>query len=151
MSVDYVEGDLFDPNLGFDSIGHGVNCKGVMGGGIAVLFRRKYPLMYERYKRMCDERFLLPGQVMPYHLSTANFTIYNIASQYHPGSDAKISYLRAGLSYVDFHMKEKGIESLGLPQIGAGIGGLTFEDVSDTIEEVFQNSSRKITVVSLPS
>lgn len=148
MTVEYVTGDLFDPALEFDAIGHGVNCKGLMGSGIAVPFRNKYPIMYHKYKRMCDENFLRPGMVMVYSPSP-DFTIYNIASQYNPGPDAKIEFLAAGLRYVRFHMEYKNIRHLGLPRIGAGIGGLTFMDVSGTIETVFKGSVRKVTVVSL--
>ncbi len=147
--VEYKTGDLFDPAFGFDAVGHGVNCFGKMGAGIAVVFRRDHPVMYEAYKRMCDQRFLLPGQVMPWYED--DIVIYNIASQYRPGADASAKYLAVGLRYVLFHMDHNNIQHLGLPQIGAGIGGLTFQTVSDTIEEVFKDSSRKVTVVSLPS
>lgn len=149
MSVEYVTGDLFDETWGFDAIGHGVNCKGVMGSGIAPLFRNRWPIMYHRYKRICDEDYLLPGMVMPYLVASKGLYVYNIASQYNPGASAKLTYLKAGLDYVHFHMLEKDVKHLGLPRIGAGIGGLSYEDVRATVEEVFAKSSRKVTIVSL--
>jgi O-acetyl-ADP-ribose deacetylase (regulator of RNase III) len=150
MTVHHVTGDLFDPSWGFDAIAHGVNCKGLMGAGIAVKFRKDFRIMYERYKRMCDEGFLLPGMVMPYNPANADFRIYNIASQYLPGPDAKLSYLKAGLQYTLFHMQEQGVKTLGLPRIGAGIGGLTFNDVHATVLEVFANVPHiTATIVSL--
>lgn len=156
--VRMVEGDLFDPSWGFDAIGHGVNCKGLMGAGIAVAFKKRWPDMYERYRSMCEQKFLLPGQVMPYAVprgtwddgSRQQFWIYNIASQYHPGANAEYSYLYAGLQYVAFHMHEKGIVRLGLPWIGAGIGGLDKDSVLYVVSQVFDNSDLDVTIVSLP-
>lgn len=150
MSVNYVEGDLFDPAFGFDAIGHGVNCKGKMGSGIAVEFRKRWPLMYRNYYWLCrsDTGFFLPGQVYPWKAEDG-LTIYNIASQYLPGPDAKQEYLEVGLQYVHFHMLQKGLTNLGLPRIGAGIGGLTFQTVCDTVEFVFGKSDLNVTIVSL--
>lgn len=154
MTVHEVVGDLFDPAWNFEAIGHGVNCHGVMGSGIAVEFRTRHPEMYKRYKQMCDEVFLRPGMVYPWLDYTVRggepLWIYNIASQYRPGSDARLSYLRAGLEYVKFHMQEKGIERLGLPRIGAGIGGLKYEDVYEVVDDIFGGSlSLNVTIVSL--
>lgn len=151
MTVQEVTGDLFNPAWNFEAIGHGVNCKGVMGSGIAPLFKKRWPKMYDHYKAACDGRFLLPGQVIPWQVSpSGNRWVYNIASQYQPGADARLSFLRAGLEYVKFHMQEKDIERLGLPRIGAGIGGLNYEDVYDVVDDIFGNSlSLNVTIVSL--
>lgn len=151
-TISEVTGDLFDKAHGFEAIGHGVNCFGMMGAGIAVPFRNKYPTMYERYKKMCDQGFLVPGMVMhhgdPFRKHGPSM-IYNIASQYQPGADARVEYLKAGLQWVRFHSEFTGIRSLGLPRIGAGIGGLTYPDVWDTVCEVFDGSPVNVTVVTL--
>ena len=146
-TISEVTGDLFDPQWKFDAIGHGVNCKGMMGAGIAVAFRQKNPLMYEHYHAACQQNMLLPGQVIPW--LAEDHWVYNIASQFNGGPCAKLTYLRAGLQYVRFHMEHVGTQSLGLPRIGAGIGGLTYEDVYDTVVEVFSGSSLDVTVVTL--
>lgn len=150
MTVSYEVGDLFDPAWNFDALAHGVNCKGKMGSGIAVAFRERWPLMYRNYWWLCrsDTGFFLPGQVYPWQAEDG-LTIYNIASQYLPGPDAKQEYLEAGLQYVRFHMKHKGLNNLGLPRIGAGIGGLTFDTVCDTVVSVFGESDLNVTIVSL--
>lgn len=143
--IQEVKGDLFDPSWQFDAIAHGVNCKGAMGAGIAKAFRENYPHMYTRYKTMCDQGFLLPGQVMPW---TEGVVVYNIASQFHPGPDAKVEYLEAGLQWVRFHMEYHGMTHLGLPWIGAGIGGLDYHnDVEPVVQFVFGKSDVDVTLV----
>lgn len=146
--TEIVKGDLFDPAWNFDAIGHGVNCKGLMGAGIAVAFKQKFPGMHKRYVSMCEQGFLLPGMAMPYPEADGKW-IYNIASQYNPGANADLRYLRTGLEYVRFHMQIKEIESLGLPWIGAGIGGLTKRGVYAIVDDVFRFSGIDATIVSL--
>ncbi len=40
-----------------------VNCVGVMGKGIAAEFRKRYPDMYEEYRKICDRKLLEPGKL----------------------------------------------------------------------------------------
>ena len=51
--VVYKECDIFDS--GADIICHQVNCQGVMGSGLAKQIRERYPIVYEEYKKWCDE------------------------------------------------------------------------------------------------
>src|SRR5438094_1301502 len=43
-----------------------VNCVGVMGKGVALEFRRRFPRMFEEYRRACEAKTLRPGQILPY-------------------------------------------------------------------------------------
>lgn len=153
MSVEYREGDLFaQPDV--DCIGHGVNCKGVMGAGIAVLFRRKYPEMYKQYTLWCDTSVLLPGGSIPWetadHQGRPTF-IFNIASQDEPGSNATTRWLASGLHAAIKQAKSVGRSKLAIPRIGAGIGGLTWEQVKEVAEEVANvYPSFDLIIVSLP-
>jgi O-acetyl-ADP-ribose deacetylase (regulator of RNase III) len=160
MTVSEAVGDLFDPKgwtkvtvpceHPVDALGHGVNCLGKMGSGIAVKFREDYPHMYTLYKEMCDKGFLLPGMVMRYEAESGPWFVYNIASQYRTGADAHLDMLETGLVYVRFHMKRCGLKHLALPRIGAGIGGLSYPDVLATIRRVFERERDiHVTVVSL--
>lgn len=61
MVVEYVSGDLFETQC--QTIGHGVNCRGRMGAGVAVEFRRRFPEMYQEYRRRCHAGELSPGEI----------------------------------------------------------------------------------------
>jgi O-acetyl-ADP-ribose deacetylase (regulator of RNase III) len=153
MTWNEATGDLFkfeDWNKSLepvDCIGHGVNCKGMMGSGIAVPFRKSYPEMYTHYKSMCDQDFLLPGMVLPWKAD--GLWIFNIASQYQPGPSAKLEYLEMGLLYCLFTMRNFGLKHLALPRIGAGIGGLEWSDVKWTVDDIFEDTDEHVTLVSL--
>lgn len=148
MTVKYEVGDLFDPKWGFDAIGHGVNCKGVMGSGIAVEFKRRYPEMHKEYKWLCLGDYLHLGQVMPWK-ATDDLWIYNIASQYLPGANAKYGALVTGLYFVRYHAETNKLKRVGLPRIGAGIGGLDWMSVMMYAEGVLQESPVEFVFVSL--
>jgi len=64
MPVEYRTGNLFD----FEgNLAHGVNAVGVMGKGIAVEFKKRFPQMFEDYKKRCKEGNFLPGMIFPDH------------------------------------------------------------------------------------
>lgn len=132
----YVEktGNLFDAET--DAIGHGVNCKGLMGAGIAVQFRNRWPDMYSEYRKLCLEGLLSPGQIYPYRDHTLHVTLVNIASQEYPGPDAKLEWLVTGVSNALAYCHERGLSSLAVPRIGCGIGGLDWRIVQPTLQAV---------------
>lgn len=159
MSVEYIEGDLFD--CGVAAIGHGVNCTGVMGAGIATVFRRRYPDMYVQYKLWCETGVLTPGISMPWEvvdpadpLDPVRY-VFNIASQDRPGADARYQWLFSGVNNAIMQARSLGLSALALPRIGAGIGGLKWDDVRDAYEDLGKayssyRPSFKLVVVSLP-
>ncbi|UDL15922.1 ADP-ribosyltransferase [Microbacterium phage Pumpernickel] len=115
------EGDIFTSTA--DAIGHGVNTQGLMGAGIAAKFRDLWPGMYDEYRRTCEEGDFVPGAVMSYDLGEGR-VIYNIASQGLPGANAAYDWLAIGVMIAVHDMRIRGLQTLALPRIGSGIGGL---------------------------
>ena len=147
MSLTEIKGDLFAvPNL--DALAHGVNCVGVMGAGIAVRFRDTWPEMFEDYQERCAEGSLRVGGFMAWqipdhardrlpgrpHRKHRPCWIYNLATQPRPGACASISAIKNALGNTLAHARGKGVQRIGLPQIGCGYGGLRYEDVRPLIE-----------------
>lgn len=118
-------GDLFTTDL--EVIGHGVNTVGVMGAGVARIVRNKFPETYAVYKDDCKSGYLLPGGVSFW--SENGKTIANIASQHLPGPDADYTLLANAVEEAIIECKYWGINTMALPQIGCGIGGLEWEKV----------------------
>lgn len=146
-----VTGDLFDG--GYEAIGHGINCKGVQGAGIALQFKNRFPGQYRTYRTLCLRGELIPGGVQIWN--EGGYCGFNIASQDEPGADAKISWLREGLIEAAQIAKAADIPTIAIPRIGCGIGGLTWPQVRDTILEVEHNvvdnyNGFEFTVVTLP-
>lgn len=130
-------GDLFDPAWGFQAIAHGVNLKGVMGAGVAAECAMRWPKMKSEYVYQCESQRLRLGSTFYYFAEDTSQMIYNIASQEHPGPDARLDALAVGLHSAMWHAGELlGMEKFGVPMIGAGIGGLGEDSVLTVMEQV---------------
>lgn len=125
-------GDIFTATT--QALGQGVNTKGLMGSGIAPIFKRNFPDIFPPYAKACDTGVLKPGDMLP--VFSRGRWIFNIASQEKPGADARLEWLKSGVEASLAFAIEEGITSLALPRIGAGIGGLKWEDVVTVITEV---------------
>lgn len=130
MPVVHKRGSVFDTSL--THIGHGVNTIGVMGAGIALLFRQRYPDMYEAYRELCLAEGLAPGSSFTYR-NDDGITVHNIASQRDKGADARLTWLEEGLDMALRDVADSGGAGIAVPWIGAGIGGLHQEDVQEVI------------------
>lgn len=152
MAFNRVEGDLFDPKWGFGGIGHGVNLKGVMGAGIAKTVREKYPEVYEGYLLDLegDPAFGIEpmrlGDSFP-HIVDSGLVVFNMATQDEPGPNANYHAIFCALSELIQLAELLGVEHIGLPQIGAGIGGLEWRLVEPLIEIHEKKFDGDITVV----
>ena len=129
---------------------HGVNCGGVMGAGIAAEFRRRYSSMFTEYNHRCCLGLIRPGDIMTWAAPDA--WVYNLATQDRPGPDATLSavYASAVRALVDARLR--GIPRIGMPRIGCGIGGLTWEDVrSQLLAASVHAPAVELVIVTLPT
>lgn len=123
-------GDIFTSDM--TVIGHGVNIEGIMGHGIAATVRALFPDVYSAYRYECRQGRLIGGDMFPYQSSKGPW-ILNIASQEAPGRNAKYSFLEDGVEKSFLWCEENGIDGFALPKIGAGIGGLEWEQVEEIL------------------
>ena len=73
-----------------------INCVGVMGKGIALEFKNRYPVMYKEYVDLCSKGLVKPGK--PYYYCDLNGTsIINFPTKDHWRSPSKLSYIVNGL------------------------------------------------------
>ena len=125
--------------------GHGVNCRGV-GGGLAATVFQKLPEMASIYRYACKDG-LEPGDMVPYEADDGTYW-YNLATQREPGPDAKVEWIVESLNKAVDHATAKGVATLTIPCIGAGIGGLNWGDVRAALYEEFMDSTFHIQVVT---
>lgn len=131
-------GDLFTSDS--QAIGHGVNCAGVMGAGIAKTFKVKYPNNFENYRSACNVGSLRPGGVMV-NIENGKH-IFNIASQNMPGQDASYPWLFESALKAATGAVSRGLDRIAIPEIGCGIGGLKWnyvEKILWTTEDIAGN------------
>ena len=147
MSVEERVGDLFAA-ADVDAIGHGCNCAGVMGAGIAVEFKRRWPAMFEEYRRRClDGRFGL-GDVFAW--PGDGLVVYNLGTQRTKGTKATLDAVATATERMLRDAAERGVTVIGLPRIGAGLGGLPWPAVRGRLVEVASDGAVRLIVHTLP-
>lgn len=164
MTFEIVKGDLFDPQLGFNALAQGVNTKGVMGAGIAVPFRERWPEMYADYQKLCaDFTDILPGMLHVYpapEQTTYNAqsgirtvvlpatVIYNLFSQDWPGPHGSYEWLASATLAMRLDAeRRKEVWRVGLPWIGCGIAKLERHNVRRFFERILEPSKVHFTLV----
>lgn len=121
--ITYVNISLFDSPA--QALVNTVNTKGVMGKGIAAVFKKLYPKMYEQYRRLCDEKKLNIGVLHIYR--TPNKIIVNFPTKKHWRNPSRVEYIEAGLEKFVQRYTDYGISSVSFPQLGCGNGELNWQ------------------------
>lgn len=140
MSITSVTGDLLKQHDA-DAIVNTVNCVGVMGKGIALQFKKKWPANYKAYAAACKAGQVKLGEMFIYDLgalATPRF-IVNFPTKGHWRSASKLEDIRLGLSDLIEQIQQLDIRSIAMPPLGCGNGGLLWEDVRPVIEECFSH------------
>ena len=121
-----------------DALVNTVNTVGVMGKGIALQFKRAFPANFRAYKRACDEGQLELGRMFVWDAGEFSGAqpryIINFPTKAHWRSRSKISDIHAGLEDLVRVVRDYNIQSIALPPLGCGHGGLAWSDVKPVIE-----------------
>ena len=137
--IEYVEGNIFDADV--DALVNPVNCVGVMGKGLALQFKEKYPENFKLYKIFCDKGEMRVGQVFwtTYHIADTKNPKYivNFPTKDHWRNNSLYSYISLGLIDLKYFVQKFDINSIAIPPIGCGLGGLDWNIVRSNIEETF--------------
>ena len=113
-----------------------VNTEGVMGKGLALQFRQAYELNYKLYRQACKEGRVRVGEMFVTETGEAFGPRYiiNFPTKRHWKEASRMEYITAGLESLKTVLREKGIESMAMPPLGCGNGGLAWADVRPVIE-----------------
>lgn len=132
-------GDILLANV--EAIVNTVNCVGVMGKGIALQFKMKYPDNYQFYKRTCNEGRMLVGEVLVFECSSTINPKYiiNFPTKRHWKANSNIEDISKGLASLISEVKNRQIKSLAIPALGSGLGGLDWQRVKPLIIEAFSS------------
>ncbi|MBI4556712.1 MAG: macro domain-containing protein [Candidatus Hydrogenedentes bacterium] len=105
-----------------------VNCVGVMGKGIALEFKKRFPDMFEDYARRCERGEVRPG--VPYlYRSVFPPQIVNFPTKDHWKSVSRIEDIERGLQVLVDRVRQWEIASIAVPPLGCGNGQLEWRDV----------------------
>lgn len=118
---------MFDINA--DVLVNTVNCVGVMGKGVALAFKKKYPSMFKQYKQDCQNSFVYPGSVILYKGEDGKLII-NFATKDHWRHKSRYCYIEDGLESLKKTLQQqKDGTIVAIPALGCGHGGLDWNIV----------------------
>ena len=130
-----------------------VNCVGVMGRGVALQFKNKFPANFKAYKVACDRGEVQPGRMLVYDLGVLNSPRYiiNFPTKRHWKGKSRIEDIVTGLAALKAEIESRGIKSIALPPLGCGLGGLDWAEVRPLIDRALGNTPGLCTIVFEPS
>ena len=142
MALTFIKGDMFSEPA--EAIVNTVNCAGVMGKGVALEFKKRWPKNYRAYKKQCDAKQLSPGTLFVYDngdLLNQSYPRYliNFPTKLHWRSKSKIQYIEDGLDVLIDTLAEYRIKSVAMPRLGCGNGGLNWSEIRSLIERKLAN------------
>lgn len=154
MSLKFVNGDMLkvEPVVGRETIlAHGVNCKGVMGSGIAKSIKVRFPKVYDQYANLvaraggrahellgrCQLVMVPEYNSMTEH--TSIFAVANLFTQVDTGADARYDAVVNSLEKLSTQLLQQVPTDIYLPQIGCGIGGLEWDKMVPIIESFYES------------
>lgn len=113
-----------------------VNTVGVMGKGIALQFKEAFPHNNKVYVEACKRNELEPGKLLAVWDSNLHFgkkLIINFPTKVHWRNPSKYEYIEKGLIALVKLIKKENIQSIALPPLGCGNGGLSWPKVKEMI------------------
>ena len=149
-NITFRQGDLFqDPA---QALVNPVNCVGVMGKGLALEFKKRFPDNYNDYRRACWLNKLQPGRMLVFNTyqPQVHQFIINFPTKRHWQDQSRIEDIEAGITALARELRDRRIESVAIPALGAGLGGLSWKEVRPVIEAGLRDLEEVIITVYEP-
>ena len=134
MTIRYTKGNLLEAEA--EALVNTVNTVGVMGKGIALMFKESFPANFKAYAAACKAKEIRTGRMFVYE--TGNWVgprfVINFPTKAHWRSPSRMEWIEEGLSDLVEIIKQRDIRSIALPPLGAGNGGLEWSVVRELID-----------------
>jgi O-acetyl-ADP-ribose deacetylase (regulator of RNase III) len=132
-------GDLFAEEA--EALVNTVNCVGVMGRGIALQFKRAFPSNFKAYAAECRRGEMKPGRVFVFETGSSLPPQYimNFPSKRHWRGKSRLEDIDSGLRSLIQEIRARDIQSVAIPPVGSGLGGLEWSLVRSRILEAFRD------------
>lgn len=132
--ITYKHDDIFNANA--EALVNTVNCVGVMGRGIALQFKKRFPENFAEYEKACKQNEVVPGKMFVH--STGSMInprfVINFPTKRHWRGSSRLEDIEAGLIALKNVIIQNNIKSIAIPPLGCGLGGLDWSIVKSKIE-----------------
>lgn len=141
--IEFTKGDMF--KVPVDARVNTVNCAGVMGAGVALAFKKRYPEMFKDYEHACRAGSVRPGNLHIWKSLEGDWII-NFPTKRDWQDRSRYEDIRSGLDALRTYLREQGPISVALPALGCGHGGLDWNLVSAMIKDKLGDLEARILV-----
>jgi O-acetyl-ADP-ribose deacetylase (regulator of RNase III) len=149
--IRFTQGNLLNADV--EAVVNTVNTVGVMGKGIALMFKEKFPENFKDYKKACDNKTIELGRMFVTESPelTGPRWIINFPTKAHWRFPSKLAWIKDGLVDLRRVIVENDIRSIAIPPLGSGNGGLDWADVRPIIEATLADLNAVEVVVYEPT
>ena len=132
--TEFRQGNIFEAPA--EALVNTVNTVGVMGKGVALQFKRAFEDNFKDYAKACESGEIAVGRVFIHHRNTLENPRYiiNFPTKRHWRERSRLEYIQTGLDDLVRQVQQLGIQSIALPPLGCGNGGLDWSEVRPLIE-----------------
>jgi len=132
--IEFRKGSIWDAK-DLQALVNTVNCIGVMGKGLALQFKCRYPAMYDEYVRVCEANALEPGEIHVWeNPKPPPQYIFNFATKGEWKQLSQYTWIEDGLLDLAVRIRTLKIKSIAIPALGCQNGGLEWAKVKEQIQ-----------------
>lgn len=132
MPIIIKQGDIFKADV--EALVNPVNCVGIMGRGLALKFKQLFPDYYDVYKTRCSMSLITPGNVHVHDRWEGRPQyIISFPTKAYWRDSSQLRYIEQGMISLNQRIEYYRIQSIAIPALGCGLGGLKWEDVKPLI------------------
>lgn len=144
--ITFTQGNLLEARA--EALVNTVNTVGVMGKGIALMFKERFADNFRRYAAACKAKEVRTGRMFVTEVNELGGPrwIINFPTKQHWRGDSRMEWITEGLRDLRRVLIEKQIKSVAIPPLGAGNGGLDWAKVRPQIEEALVGLDTEILV-----
>lgn len=132
--ITYTQGNLLEADT--EALVNTVNTVGVMGKGIALMFKERFPENFRLYAAACKAGEVKTGRIYAteVHELGGPRWIINFPTKQHWRAPSQMAWVVEGLEDLRRFLVEQQVKSIAIPPLGAGNGGLNWTEVRPHIE-----------------
>lgn len=143
MELKNINGNLLDSKA--DLIIHQVNCLGVMGGGVALAIKNKWPVVFEEYEKLFrnsnDWSRELLGRIQVVKINETQ-SVVNLFGQAECGYGGRFTSYDAvddALAKIVTYCTNNGVKSVALPyKMSSDRGGANWNVILEMVKQRFE-------------
>ncbi len=144
--ITFTQGNLLEART--EALVNTVNTVGVMGKGIALMFKERFAENYRRYAAACKAKEVRTGRMFVTEVNELGGPrwIVNFPTKQHWRGNSRMEWIVEGLQDLRRFLIENKVKSVAIPPLGAGNGGLDWAEVRLHIEAKLADLDSQIIV-----